>query len=183
MRSTKAVFMIFALAIVMLFTGQHHLYGGAGAENDWAVNSAASGDKGSGTLTMYGEVVDPGSPEGVCGVGSGDTEIKMYCFLRLKFDKIEKIFSRVSAGTQCHPSDYAGAETVALHEFLREVADELKPGTVYATCTPDPFGTGLPADPCPNILRSFKDPIDSEEEFNTLDRPLSIVGPVVLKIP
>ena len=184
MTNAKVVITIFALAIALLFAGQHHLYGGGGLENDWAVNSGAKGDKGTGTLTMYGEVVDSEDPQGTC-VNAEDTEIKMYFFLRLKFDKTEKIYSRVSEDTYCHETDYGEKETVALHQFLNEVAKELKPGTVYDTCTPDPLGIVVPAplEPCPNILRSFKNPLDSNAEFINDGQPLSIVGPVILKIP
>ena len=180
MKNAKLVFMIFAVAIVLLFAGHHHLYAAGGLPgNPWAVNDGAQGDKGTGTLTMYGEVVDPADSMQVCG----DTEIKMYFFLRLNFGKTEKIYSRVSNVTHCHPSDYSDAETLALHEFLRQVADELKPGIGYSACTPDPFDDLSPEFPCPNILWSFKNPLDSESEFNNQGRPLSIVGPVILKIP
>jgi hypothetical protein len=85
-----------------------------------------------------------------------------------------------------HTADYGGAETLALHEFLKQVLVELTPGpdgapSPYANCNPDPFGDGLP-DACPNILKELEDIIDTEPAGDA-DELLAIMASVNLRIP
>jgi len=185
MKTIKTVLSILSLAaIVTLMAGQNYSYGAAGGPNPWAVNSGARGDRALGPLTIYGEVVDNKGRPGPCG---DETQIRSYFFLRVLYENSEQIFTGVSEGTQCHPSDYAGAETVALHEFLKDVMLKLNPDLAdeYGGCTPDPFGVLDPTNPCPNILRSFKDVQDSDGALNDdgSPAPLSAIGDVELKIP
>jgi len=185
MKTIKNVFSILSLAAIVTFmAGQNYSYGAAGGPNPWAVNSGARGDKALGPLTIYGEVVDRVRPHGACG---DDTQIRSYYFLRVQYENTEQIFTGISDGTQCHPSDYAGPETAALHEFLKDVMLQLNPDLEgeYGSCTPDPFGTldPAPANPCPNILKSFNNVQDSDDAFVNNGAPLSVIGDVELKIP
>lgn len=175
MRISKVVFALLAVAVVVLFAGQTVVYGGGGVPNPWAVNSAARGIKADGPLTIYGDRVLPTSPT------NPDETILMHFFLRVQSGGTQHIFTGVSSTTLLHPLEIGGQEAVALHQFLKDVLVALTGGadSDYATCIPDPFGDGLP-NPCPNILKSMDNVVDTEGEGGAL---LSLIADVQLMIP
>jgi hypothetical protein len=88
------------------------------------------------------------------------------------------IFTFVSDTTLCHPSEYSEGETLALHQFLKEVLVAVRPG-LYEGCVVDPRAAPGTAGVCPNILKSMDNVVDTEGE----DGPLIHMSNVELKFP
>jgi hypothetical protein len=176
MRNLRDIIIILAIVTVFLFTGNQYLYAGAGIPNIWGENSSASGTRALGPLTIYGQDTDA-----VCdGSFAGDQKVLMYFFLRVKIGNAYSIYSGVSDETYCHPGEFGEGETVALHEFLKDVLIQLRPTGGYEDCVVDPFGTSGAGNVCPNILRSLDNAHDTSDQPG---RPLSQIADVELRIP